>query len=563
MKHNSLLTLILILTLLYSIFSLEASASSDSPQDSCQIAIGDVLNSSPATTLGFNDLQTDPAEINQVIEKIYVNNQLHPYWVDNNGPGQKAETLLAVLASSDEDGLAPEHYRLEQINSLWDSYTPADLAALDVTLTLALGTYVTDMREGRSVTCLLDPKLFAAARDKEVKIAEVVQEALDAPELGKFLKQQAPQHHGYQSLKRALALYRKFEKQGGWEKIPAGQILKPGMTDSRLALITRRLAITRDLLPLAEAPTWYNKQLVQAIKHFQGRYNLGQDGIIGKATLAAMNIPVEDHIRRIILNMERWRWLPHTLDGQRLLVNIAGFRLAAIQNEEQEITMPVIVGKVYHKTPVFSHTMRYLEINPYWNIPNSIAINEIVPKMIKNPGYLAKKHIRIFAGWQNNAPEVDPASIDWHTIGNGIKRYRLRQDPGAHNALGTIKFMFPNRYNVYLHDTPGHSLFKRNNRSFSHGCIRVSDPQGLAEYILNKDGKPWTRKKINALISKGKRLVIPLKHPFPVHILYRTVFIDPNDGAVHFYDDIYGRDNLLAQALFTKGQPAQCRYNFH
>ncbi len=276
-----------------------------------------------------------------------------------------------------------------------------------------------------------------------------------------------------------------------------------------------------------------------------------------------MNTPVEDHIRRIILNMERWRWLPHTLDGQRLMVNIAGFRLAGIQDEQREITMRVIVGKVYHKTPVFSHTMRYLEINPFWNIPDSIAINEIVPKMIHDPNYLQKKHIRIFSGWQNNAREINPQSIDWQTIGSSIKRYRLRQDPGPDNALGTIKFMFPNRYNVYLHDTPGHRLFKRNKRSFSHGCIRVSDPQGLAMYLLGKDGKNWSRQKIQSLIGTGKRLVVPLQHPFPVHILYRTVFVDPKDGAVHFFEDIYGRDALLAEALFTNGQPAQCRYNFH
>ena len=522
-----------------------------------------VLEHSPATTLGFIDLQTLPNEVNRMLLATYQENENQPYWVTEQGPGQKAEALVSVLKSSEEDGLDPEHYRLKNIEKLWKSAAPQELAALDVTLTLALGNYVTDMREGQAVTCLLDPKLFAAARDKKVNTSEVIKQALAAPDIVRFLQNQAPQHHGYQSLKKVLARYKDLKKQGGWPAIPAGKVLKPGMHDKRLPLIIKRLTVTGDLRePVPDFKT-YNERLVQAVQHFQKRYNLEQDGIIGKDTLAALTIPVEDHIRQIILNMERWRWLPHTLDDQRLLVNIAGFRLAGIQDEHQEIAMPVIVGKVYHKTPVFSRTMSYLEINPFWNIPNSIAINEIVGKMIKDPGYLARKHIRIFAGWQNKSREISPSSIDWKSIGSGIKKYRLRQDPGPENALGTIKFMFPNRYNVYLHDTPGHSLFKRTRRSFSHGCIRVSDPLALAEYLLKKDGKLWSKKKIKALIAKGKRLVVPLTHPFPVHILYRTVFVEPTDGTVHFYDDIYGRDKLLAEALFSDGQPAHCRYNFH
>ena len=181
--------------------------------------------------------------------------------------------------------------------------------------------------------------------------------------------------------------------------------------------------------------------------------------------------------------------------------------------------------------------------------------------MIKDPDYLQKERIRIFDGWQENAPEIDPATIDWHTIGKGIRKYRLRQDSGPDNALGTIKFMFPNSYNVYMHDTPARSLFEKNNRSFSHGCIRVSRPRDLALYILGNDDHDWSKERIDSLIKEGKRTVIPLKKPFPVHILYRTVFVDPKDNTVHFYDDVYGRDTLLARALFTDNQPTQCRYS--
>ncbi len=519
-----------------------------------------ILENSPSTTLGYQDLQADPRAVDRVLLSMYLKNGVTPYWVTANGPGRKAADLVKVLLNSAEDGLNPDHYRIMEINNLWQSRNPADLARLEVMLTMSMGAYVADMREGRAIPCKLDPKLFASARDQDVDIIKVISDGLRAPDLVQFLQQQAPQHFGYQSLKKILAHFRMLEQQGGWPTIPDGQVLKPGMTDPRIPLLARRLTISGDLKGPAPAGNLYDPALVAAVKHFQKRYNLEQDGVIGKNTLAALNIPVQDHIRRIIINMERWRWLPHTLDGRRLLVNIAGFILAGTRDEKLEIVMPVIVGKTQHETPVFTQTMKYIEFNPYWNIPISIAENEIVPKMIKDPRHLAKEHIRIFDGWGKDAREISPSSIDWRTIGSGIRRYRLRQDPGPDNALGTIKFMFPNKYDVYLHDTPAHSLFRHTRRSFSHGCIRVSDPRGLALYILDNDERGWSAERIKAIIEEGKRQVVPLKHPFPVHILYRTVLVDPRAGTIYFYDDIYGRDTLLARALFTGKQPSQCRY---
>lgn len=560
-QNRYLLFFLAVLLFLFILTDQPVRAASPDSQDRLQQSLTQLLENNPTTTLGFTTIQADPSAVDRVLLSLYLKDNIRPYWVNTYGPYQKAEALLSVLNTAEEDGLNPDHYRLIDIHNLWESKKSEDLARLDVMLTLAMGAYVTDMREGRAVTCLLDPKLFAAARDQKVDIIEVIRQGLSAPDLVQFLQQQAPQHFGYQSLKKILVKYRKLEARGDWPEIPAGKVLKPGMQDDRINLLVKRLTISGDLKTTVTPSKTYDDQMVEAIKHFQYRYNLEQDGIIGKATLAALNIPVQDHIRRIIINMERWRWLPHTLDGRRLLVNIAGFHLAGIHDEKLEITMPVIVGKVYHKTPVFSHTMRYVEFNPYWNIPNSIAENEMVPKMIKDPDYLQKERIRIFDSWQENAQEINPATIDWQTIGKGIRKYRLRQDSGPDNALGTIKFMFPNNYNVYMHDTPAPSLFKKNNRSFSHGCIRVSRPRDLALHILDRDDHGWSKERIDALIKKGKRTVIPLKKPFPVHILYRTVLVDPRDNTIHFYDDIYGRDTLLAQALFTGNQPVQCRYS--
>ena len=554
--------LVTTLLLLFLSGNQDASAVDSDPKKQVQLNIHQILENSPTATLKFYTLQANPSTVDRVLLSMYLNNNSRPYWITRNGPTQKARALLSVLKTAREDGLNPVDYRVSDILGIWESRTPEDLARLDVMLTLAMGTYVTDMREGRSLTCLLDPKLFAAARDEKVNIIEVIRQALNAPDLVRFLRLQAPQHFGYQSLKKYLAWYRSVKAKGGWPKIPAGKVLKPGMEDQRIPLLIKRLTITEDLQTPVGTEQIYGRKLVAAVKHFQARYHLEQDGIIGRNTLAALNITVEDTIRKIILNMERWRWLPHTLDGRRLLVNIAGFYLAGIQDEQLEITMPVIVGKTRHKTPVFSQTMRYVVFNPYWNIPDSIAVHEMVPKMIKDPEYLRKQRIRIFAGWDKNAGEIDPATIDWKTIGAGIKRYRLRQDSGPDNALGTIKFIFPNKYNVYMHDTPAHSLFKHNNRSFSHGCIRVSEPRKLALYILGHDDKGWSKERIDTLIREGKHTIIPLKKPFPVHVLYRTALVDPRNNMLHFYNDVYGRDSLLAEALFTDGQPVRCRFSY-
>jgi murein L,D-transpeptidase YcbB/YkuD len=575
-----------------------------------------ILGNSPSAKLGFASRQDIPERLDIVVLNLYMANNISPFWVTKYGPNLKAYALTSILRRAKEEGLEPDQYRVAALTNLLHSRKTGDLARLDIMLTLAMVSYITDIRQGHAVTCMLDPRLFSAARNKRSDIQDVFQQGLTAPDLFYFLKTQAPQHKEYQSLKILLAEYRKLASRGGWPEIPTGETLRPGMTDPRLSPLAERLFITGDLTdfsivppprliaartgrelpgpltvpqrtipaiglsgPLLLPPSLrplrtvsvvilphrrisYTGKLVKAVKRFQFRYNLDQDGIVGKNTLNALNLSVRDHINKIILNMERWRWLPNTLNGRRILVNIAGFRLTGINDQKVEISMPVIVGKTSHKTPVFSETMTYIEVNPYWNIPSSIARNEIVAKMIKDPDYLRKQRIRIFWGWQENAPEVHPESIDWRTIGREINQYRLRQEPGAGNALGTIKFIFPNNNNVYMHDTPGHSLFRRTKRSFSHGCIRLSRPLDLAWYILNNDHQMVSRKQIQERIASKKRKIFILNQPLPVHILYRTAQVDQEDGTVHFYDDIYGRDAQLAEALFTKGKGKRCRYSY-
>jgi murein L,D-transpeptidase YcbB/YkuD len=361
-------------------------------------------------------------------------------------------------------------------------------------------------------------------------------------------------------LRTALARYRAIADQGGWPHIPPGPSIKPDKEDPRIPAVRTLLAINGDYSSADNGSLLLDPDLVAAVQRFQIRHNLNSDGIIGKNTLAAMNVPVTERIDQILINMELWRWLPHKLEGKQLFINIAGFYLQARQDEQVEFATPVIVGKVYHKTPVFSDLIRYLEFNPFWNIPSSIARKEIVPEMLKDPAYLRNNNIRMFAGWDDNGQEVDPAALNWRQLGKQINRYRLRQDPGPDNALGRVKFVFPNQHDVYLHDTPAHELFRRDDRAFSHGCIRVSRPIELARYLLSADDQSWTMERIQKILEEGKRTVILLKKPVPIHILYRTVSVDQDSGMVSFFKDVYGRDALLQQALFPQGSGSLCRY---
>lgn len=556
MRHFSLFFLGLLFTGL--IFAGICSATDQ--EHAIRQVLEDFLVNQPTASLSMITTGTDPAIIDRQLLGLYVRNRMQPFWLEQGGLNSKAKALVKTLQDSASDGLSPDDYKVAEILTLEPRQDEASRARLDVLLTLALVRYIADIKEGSADPCLLDPVLFASARDQEVDIQQVVDQALQTEDIVSFLKDQAPSHAAYQGLRRALARYRQIEGNGGWKQIPTGKTIHPGDSDPRLPLIAQRLEITGELKSIPRVYESYDQELVEAVKKFQSHFLLDQDGVIGKNTLEALNIPVSHLIHQIIVNMERWRWLPHRFSGKQLLVNIAAFQLFGTTDEHVDISMPVIVGKVYHKTPVFTGNMRYLEINPYWNIPDSIAMKEMVPHMQKNPHYLQENNIRMFNGWQENAPEVNPATIDWNSIGSGIKRYRLRQDPGPDNALGRIKFMFPNKYDVYLHDTPTHHLFLKTKRSFSHGCIRVSQPQELASYLLTGSKNSLTVEQLNQLVAEKKRKVLLLDDSIPVHIIYLTAKALPDSDEVFFYPDIYERDALLEKALFSRQPLSQCDY---
>jgi len=364
-----------------------------------------------------------------------------------------------------------------------------------------------------------------------------------------------PPYAGYSGLRRALADYRRMAAKGGWPVLEDGPSLRPGDEDPAVARLRERLQASGDLAESSPIllPQVYDDSLEAAVKGFQLRHGLEADGVVGRKTRHALNVPVEKRIQQLMINMERWRWIPNDLGSRYLVVNIADFKLTMVDEGQVRGTMRVVVGRNYRKTPVFSGSMTYLEFNPFWNVPRKLAIEDILPRVQKEPSYIADQGFRIFSGWSDDAVELSPAEVDWASLSKNHFPIRLQQAPGPKNALGRIKFMFPNQHAVYLHDTPSKRLFESVSRGFSSGCIRVEDPATLAEFVL-EGTEGWDRTTIEGHLADGERRVVRLQRPIPVHLLYWTAWSDAN-GTVFFREDIYDRDEPLMRALREKPVP--------
>lgn len=482
---------------------------------------------------------------------IYDQTAAQPLWVSCQGPTDKAETILSYLKNCYQDGLDPDDYAIARLTELWLRQDVESLAELETALTYNLVKYMHDISYGQLKPLDLDPALFAEAGDKEFDPVIAVKRAGLASDLNQFLASLPPQHHQYLSLKAGLAHYRKIAENGGWPTVPDGPKLRPGDSDPRIEAIRQRLQVTDPLLGPAEGPaaTQFDPMFHKAVMDFQHQHGLAVDGVIGKNTLSALNIPIAEKIATIRINMARWRWQAHDLGENYVLVNIASYNLKAYQGDEIVLDIPVIVGEDQHQTPVFSSSITYMDVNPYWNIPTSIAKNEELPALRKDSNHLINRHVRLFSSWQGDGLELDSSTINWHTVTESqIAGYRLRQDPGPWNALGKIKFIFANSYSVYIHDTPSHNLFGRTRRNLSHGCIRVSDGLSLALFLLRDQRERWPIEEFEEIYKSDKRKVITLATPVPVHITYLTTWVDKN-GTMSFNRDIYNRDSKLYSAL--------------
>lgn len=343
-------------------------------------------------------------------------------------------------------------------------------------------------------------------------------------------------------LEKSLSLYKLLEAQGGWPQVPIGPTLREGDRSERIPLLKDRLFASADLPPPLALGEDFDGVLKQAVQKFQARHGLTADGVVGAKTLAELNVPISERIRQLTASLERCQPLPQLLERRHILVNIADFTLKLFEDGKPLLSMPVIVGKTYRQTPVFTGRITSLVLNPNWEVPHSIATQDLLPKIKKDPGYLDKMHLRVFQGW-NSAPEINPASIDWAALSRTRFPYRLRQNPGPDNALGRIKFLFANPYDVYLHDTPARELFQKDSRTFSSGCIRLAKPLELALNLLQGTALN-SREALAAAISSKETRAINIPSPIAVHLVYMTAWVDP-DGSIQFRHDIYNRNSTL------------------
>lgn len=529
-----LFNILLSLTLTVCVLALTPFSSLAIPPDPLQTAIQSRI------------LQTSAAAITlhqQVVQTIYSKTSMQPLWVTDKGLGPKAVIMLEALRQADKNGLKLEHKDLERIKSLEKSQTPDDLANLDILLSTALVDYLVSSGAlaANSTGDIHPPSGNSPPAPKDILVG-LIESALATADFQSFLANLLPQSTSYNLLTTALHRYQQLADNGGWQEITVGKSIHPGTNDPRISAIRKRLRIEGFLDDLSNTSTRLDDKLVDAVKEFQYVHGLEPDGIIGKSTIIAMNIPASDKLRSIRINLKRMRELPRTTEGKYILVNIPSFTLYGIEGTTATLTMPVVVGTAEHQTPEFRSEIHSVEFNPAWNIPPKIAREEILEELRKNPHHLNANHIRIYSNHSNTAIELNPLSINWHQIRpEHMGQYRLRQDPGKWNALGAIKFSFPNRYSIYMHDTPSRSLFHRPSRAYSHGCIRLGRPVDLALFLLSDQKPPWTEERIQEITGAGRHVIVNLSTPLPVLITYLTVTTDQN-GTLLFHHDIYDRD---------------------
>ncbi len=383
----------------------------------------------------------------------------------------------------------------------------------------------------------------------KVDAIAMAEKAMLGQDMYAMLKKAVPTAYHYKALQKSLAHYLKLQQKGGWKHVSLGKTLKPGMRDRGVYALRERLKVTGDYVGCSDSSEddSYDRCLVEAVKHFQRRNGLADDGVVGPATLRVLNIPVSRRITILRLNLDRIKWFNPRQPHRHIIINIPFFRLYFEQDGKLIDTMKVITGKPNHPTPIFSDEVEMIVLNPYWNVPKSIIQKEMIPKLLRNPHAMAKENIEVYTGWGKDAHKVDPASVDWSQYRySKTVPYRFAQVPGYKNALGKVKFLFPNRFSVYMHDTPTKPLFKRPKRAFSHGCVRLEKPRELLKTFASFE-KNVDFEKSQEILQGKKNVYLRLKEKVPVDIIYLTAWVD-YDGKLQFRDDVYHYDKMQLQS---------------
>jgi murein L,D-transpeptidase YcbB/YkuD len=505
----------------------------------------------------------DDDDIQPLLRRFYRARRYRPAWVHATGPSAQAREMLKRFAHARDHGLDPDDYELDDLKRMmkhsgWGlpvgpEGDPRALAALDVELSRNALKYAIHVTSGQ-----VDPRELPADWHfprRRADVVAVLEQALTQHRVVAALDELEPRDPRYVELQKALVRYRTFATEHGrWPRVAPGPTLRRGQSGARVDSLRARLMATEDLPAGSLVHGSFDAATEAAVRRFQSRHGLVGDGVVKTADVEQLDVTLARRIRQIELNLERWRWLPDSLLGDRyLLVNVPDFTLQVFEGGRPSLSMRVVVGKQYSRTPLFTDEISYLVFNPYWNIPPTIAAQEILDEIKHDPDYLTKNGMRVFESDAADAREIDPKSVYWWAFSPQTFSYSIRQDPGPQNPVGHVKFMCPNQFDVYLHDTPAGHLFDRRERDFSHGCIRVEHPVDLAELLLG-DVPGWSRHHITAAFDSSHNEAVKLRRPMPVFILYWTSWVD-SQGLVNFRDDVYELDAMLQQCLRRRGRP--------
>jgi murein L,D-transpeptidase YcbB/YkuD len=502
------------------------------------------------------------------LPRFYALREYRPAWVATEADFTLADELLQCIEDARQDGLSPGHYHPDSIRRLLETAKQQAAAGqgLDADLLSDLELLLTDaflllgshLGTGRVNPETLDTE-WVIQIHPQAEIAKILQRAVESRRISDALDELRPPHAEYRGLKKALKHYRALGESAEWPRLPEKASWDRGQGGEIADRLRERLRLSGDLPPVADgAVADADSELFEGLRRFQSRHGLEADGRMGAQTLQALNVSLKERTRQIELNLERWRWLPRDLGARHIRVNVPQFNLSVIEDGREVMSMRVVVGRHYRRTPVFSSLVDHLVLNPDWNIPTRIAVQDILPKARKDPAYMRREKIRVFESWVRDAEEIDPSGIDWTQVSDQSFRYKFKKDPGPHNDLGRIKFIFPNKFSVYLHDTPSKRLFERSMRGFSSGCIRIEKPMDLAEYVL-RDSSEWSREAIIAAIDSGTLRTVSLPRKIPLHLIYMTAAAD-SEGQVRFWPDIYQRDPALDRAL-QKAPPREFSFS--
>lgn len=505
---------------------------------------------------GVKGLTEEPLYYPEMVGKFYADRFFQPAWLQNGQLSCEGYELRYQVQQSRFDGLLPEDYHLNILNELFENAAEEDdegasheMAILDIMLTDAYMRLVTHLYFGKVDVEAVKSNWNIRRKTGPLNLDKRLEAALQAEGVRSSLQKLWPNYSLYPRMRNSLRKYYQQAKSiSNWPKLSISQAIKPNEKHEIIPQIRERLIFWKDIEPYEAAEKeLYDSVLLSGIFRLQKRYGLNTDGVIGQGTLDALNDSPEDLTQKVAVNLERLRWLPDTIIQRNfILVNIANFQMDFLRENGKDtlLTSTAIVGRAYRTTPIFNAEMSYLVFSPTWTIPPNILRNDVIPAVKKDVGYLVTEHMRLLT---SSGQEVDPSTINWAQVNARDFPYIVRQAPGHHNALGLVKFMFPNRYNVYIHDTPDTALFYRDKRTLSSGCIRIQRAPDLARMLLS-DQEEWTDEKIREAMHSGKEKTVILNEKVPVIIFYLTFWTDTS-GTPHIRRDVYHRDEQVFKEL--------------